>query len=302
MGTKLCSSRTRSTRAWVLRLMSPTSSRKSVPPLARSKVPRFSAGPLVLHEGVEGFAGDFDAGAAVLAAEGAEEFFDEDGDVLVAVAEGWDVKGDDVEAVEEVFAEVALGDFFFDIFVGGGDDADVDLEGLGGADGDEALLVEDAEDAGLGFEAHVTDFVEEERAAAGALEGAALFRGAAGDGGVAVAEELGFDEVLGDGGAVELDEDAVTAERLSVDGAGDELFAGAGFAEDEDAAVGGSHEGDLLADSLGGDAFAGDLLAGGKLAAEFEIVVVELAGVDGVFDDDEGALEQERFLEEVKCA
>ena len=89
--------------------------------------------------------------------------------------------------------------------------------------------------------------------------------GAAGAGAVAVAEELGLDEVFGDGGAVELDEDAVAAEGFGVDGAGDELFAGAGFAEDEDAAVGGGHELDLLAQGLDGDGFAGDGVARGEL-------------------------------------
>jgi len=99
----------------------------------------------------------------------------------------------------------------------------------------------------------------------GALEGAALFGwlvGAAGACAVAVAEELGFDEVFRDSGAVELDEDAVAAEGLGVHGAGDELFAGAGLAEDEDAAVGGGHQLDLLAQGLDGDGVAGDVVAG----------------------------------------
>ena len=192
------------------------------------------AGPVVGLELVDGGVGDFDAGAAVLLAELGEEFAREERDVLFAVAQGRDVEGDDVEAVEEVFAEVAAGDLLFEVFVGGGDDADVDVRGCGGADGVEALLVESAEDFGLGLEAHVADFVEEERAAVGAFEGAALFGGlvgAAGAGAVAIAEELGLDEVFGDGGAVELDEDAVAAEGFGVDGAGDELFAGAGFAD-----------------------------------------------------------------------
>src|SRR5258708_6086991 len=76
---------------------------------------------------------------------------------------------------------------------------------------------------------------------------------------------VGPDAVLGDGGAVELDEEAVAAEGLGVDGAGDELFTGAGFAEDEDAAVGGGHELDLLAESFDGDGLAGDGVACGEL-------------------------------------
>ena len=79
-----------------------------------------------------------------------------------------------------------------------------------------------------------------------------IFGRASRPGAVAVAEELGFDVVLGDGGAVELDEDAIFAEGLGVHGAADQLLAGAGFAVDEDAAVGGGHELDLLAQGLDG--------------------------------------------------
>ncbi len=80
-------------------------------------------------------------GAAVLLPELGEEFAGEEGDVLFALAQGRDVEGDDVEAVEEVLAEVAAGDLLFEVFVGSGDDADVDVCGGGGADGVEALLV-----------------------------------------------------------------------------------------------------------------------------------------------------------------
>ena len=64
---------------------------------------------------------------------------------------------------------------------------------------------------------------------------------------VAIAEEFRFDVGFGDGGAVEFDEDAFAAIPFCVDGAGDEFLAGAGLAIDEDAAIGGSHEANLLA-------------------------------------------------------
>ncbi len=118
-------------------------------------------------------------------------------------------------------------------------------------------------------------------------------------GSVAVAEEFGFDVVFGDGGAVEFDEDAILAQGFGVHGAADEFFAGAGFAVDEDAAVGGGHELDLLAEGLHGDGVAGDGGAEGELADELLVVLAELAGVDGVLEDDEGAVERERLFEEV---
>jgi hypothetical protein len=252
------------------------------------------AGPVILPELGESGVGNFDAGAAVLLAELEEELAGEDGDVFFAVAERRDEERDDVEAIEEVFAEVAAGDLFFKVLVGGGDDTGVYVDGRGGADGVEALFVEGAEDFGLRFEAHVADFVEEEGSAVGALEGAAFFCGlvgTAGSGAVAVAEELGFDEVFRDGGAVELDEDAVAAEGFGVHGAGDEFFAGAGLAEDEDPTVGGGHELDLLAEGFHGHGLAGDGAFDGELAGELLVVFAELVALDGVAEDEEGAVE-----------
>ena len=84
------------------------------------------AGPVVLLEGFERLFADLHARAAVLAAELGEEFADQERDVLLALAQRRHEERNDVEAVEEVFAEVALGDLLFEILVGGGDEADVD--------------------------------------------------------------------------------------------------------------------------------------------------------------------------------
>ena len=173
---------------------------------------------------------------------------------------------------------------------------------LRAADRREQLIVERAQHLGLGLEAHVADFIEEERAAVGALERAALLGRAAGLRAVAIAEQLGLDVVFGNGGAVELDEDAIAAQALGVDGAGDEFLAGARFAVDEHAAVGGRHEPDLLAQRFDRHAVAGEDRADAELALEFEILVAQAARFDGVLEDDEGAVERERLFEKVVCA
>ena len=91
-------------------------------------------------------------------------------DVFAACAQRRQVDRDDVEAVVEVFAEAALADGLAKVDVGGGDDADVDLDLVDSAEVHEALVLEDAQDLGLGVQAHVADFVEEERAAVGDFE------------------------------------------------------------------------------------------------------------------------------------
>src|SRR5579859_6654215 len=249
------------------------------------------AGPVILGEVGEGFFADLHAGAAILATELGEEFAGEERDVLLAFAEGRHEKRNDVEAIEEVFAEVALGDFLFEILVGAGDEAHVDAKGLGAADRGEELIVECAEDLGLSLEAHVADFVKIERASIGTFEGAALFGRAAGLRAVAIAEELGLNVIFRDGGAVELDEDAVAAQALGVNGAGDEFLAGAGFAVDEDAAVGWRHQLDLLAKCFERHTFAGEDGGDAELALELLVFRAETAGLDGILDDNEGAIE-----------
>jgi hypothetical protein len=215
---------------------------------------------------------------------------------------GGDEEGNDVEAVEEVFAEVAARDLLFQVLVGGGDDAHVNVYRLGSAYGEKALLVQCAQHAGLRLQAHVAHLVQEERATVGAFEGAAFLRWRArpsGDGPPAVAEEFRLDVVLGDGGTIQLDEDAVLAQALRVHGAADQLLACAAFAIDQHAAVGGGHQLDLLAQRLHGHAIAGDAGAEAELAHELPVVLAEPACADRVLQHNQRAVQRERLFQEV---
>ena len=90
---------------------------------------------------------------------------------------------------------------------------------------------------------HFADLVEQEGAAVRRLE----FTEAAGDGAAEgaplMAEQLAFQQVLGDGGAVQRDEGAGGAAGAAVDVAGQHLLAAAALAGDQDACLG---AGDLL--------------------------------------------------------
>ena len=117
--------------------------------------------------------------------------------------------------------------------------------------------------------AHRADFVEEERAAVGLLE-PPLARGhGAGEGAARVAEELGLEQGLGNGAAVERDE-AVLAPRAGlVDGARDHFLAGAGLAGDEHRRGAGRHGLDHLAEVAHQAAAADDA---GQAVALFELL------------------------------
>ena len=83
------------------------------------------------------------------------------------------------------------------------------------------------------------NFVEKERAAVGGFEIADLVADGAGEGAAAIAEEFGFDQGVGDGAAIDGDEGLVARDAVVVDRPGEQFFAGAGFADDDDVALDG---------------------------------------------------------------
>src|ERR1700678_4405874 len=134
------------------------------------------AGPLVVYQCAHGVGGELAGFEIVLFGEVFEEAVDEQRNVFAAAAQGGQVDGDDVEAVEEVVAKLAVADGLAQVDVGGGYDADIDLRLLRAAERGEAAVLQDAQDLGLRVHAHVADFVEEKRAAVGYFE-EALFCG-----------------------------------------------------------------------------------------------------------------------------
>lgn len=258
------------------------------------------AGPGMGAEGVEGALGD----AAGLTGAGvdfvAEEMGDEHGDVVLAFAEGWHGDGDDVEAVEKVFAEATVADELLEVFVGGGEDADVDVDGEVVADAADFLFLEDAQEATLELGGHGTDFVEEEGAAVSVVEEAVLVGDSAGEGALTMAEEFGFEEVFGEGGAIDGDEGGVVAAGIVVEGSGDEFLAGAAFAEDEDGGVGigdaFDHAEDVLHALAGADDL-GEAVFLAEFATEEGIFVDGLGVGEGALDGEAEFFEFERFFE-----
>ena len=87
--------------------------------------------------------------------------------VFFALAQRRHEKRNHVEPVEKILAKIAARDFLFQILVGRGDHADVDRDRSRRSHRSEALFVERAQHLGLRLQAHVADFVEEERSAIG---------------------------------------------------------------------------------------------------------------------------------------
>ena len=82
----------------------------------------------------------------------------------------------DIQTVVEILAETSRGNLLLQIAVAGRDHTDIHLDAALTAEAREALLLQGTKDLALGFERHISDFVEQQRTAMGALERADLAR------------------------------------------------------------------------------------------------------------------------------
>ena len=99
--------------------------------------------------------------------------------------------------------------------MGGADDARVDRDRLAPADPLDHPLLQEAQQLDLQRQRDVADLVEEQRAAMGQLDLALGRLDRAGEGALLVAEQLAFEQVLGDRRAVDRDEARRRARRLA---------------------------------------------------------------------------------------
>ncbi len=134
-------------------------------------------------------------------------------DVLAPLPQGG--QGDDVERqpVQQIVAKLPLVGQRRQILVGGAHQAHVDLEGLGTADALEFTVLDDPQQLLLHPGAGGGQLVEEQGAAVGPLEAALMALGGPGEGARLVAEQLGLQQALAQGGAVDGDKALIPAIR-----------------------------------------------------------------------------------------
>src|ERR1035438_9712010 len=109
------------------------------------------------------------------------------------------------EAVEEILAEAAFLDRGFEILVGGGDNANIDVDLAVAAETVEGLAIEHAQQLHLSLQLQFPDFVEEKSALVGQFEKAGFGSIGATEGALFIPEEFAFHQVLGKRGAVNVD-------------------------------------------------------------------------------------------------
>ena len=131
------------------------------------------ARPRVEQQVFERFVAERDAALVLLVAELLQVVLEQRRNLLAPLAQRRQVERQDLEAVEQVLAEAAVAaTSCVEVGVGGGDDADVDLDGAAARRAGGLLLLDEAQQLGLEVEADVADLVEEERAAVGGADDA----------------------------------------------------------------------------------------------------------------------------------
>ena len=132
--------------------------------------------------------------------------------------------------MEQVVAELAVGDRLAKVAVARGDDADIDVDFPVAAEPSDAFVLDRLEHLGLQAKRETGEFVEKQRAVLGRLEEAHARRLGVGERAALVPEQLRLGEALRQRGAVDLDERPGGARAVVMQPAGDAGLAGAGFA------------------------------------------------------------------------
>ena len=191
------------------------------------------ARPVVLLEDPHRRGIDCRNGLVVALVELGEERLDQQREVVLALAQRRQLDGEDVEAVVEILAQLAVLHGVRGIDVGRGNDADVDGLLLPSAKAAELPLLQHAQQLDLRGRRHLRNFVEKERPAVRELEASFASIGRAGERALLVAENLALEQRLGNRGAVDRHKRHLRARAELVDGLGHQLLAGARLAPDE---------------------------------------------------------------------
>src|ERR1700733_10134952 len=162
-----------------------------------------------------------------------QEVIDEEGKVVNALAQGWQLNRQDAQAIIEFLAELLTKRGRFEIAIASGKNAHVDVDFIGTADSTDLMILKDAQQFGLQADLHFPNFIQKKGAALSQLEAAGAPLISAREGASFVPEQFAFDQGLGDSSAVERNEGTFTAAGKIVNGASDDFLARARFTGDE---------------------------------------------------------------------
>ncbi len=149
--------------------------------------------------------------------------------------------GDQVDAIEQVFAKLVARDHLVQRPVRRGDHADIDVAADARSQHFEGAVLQDAQHLDLRGWIEVADLVEKDRPAGCRLEAALSIRARVGKGAAHVAEHLALEQRRGNAAQIDLHEWFRRATAVLMNGVGDQFLAGAALAGDEDRRIGWRH-------------------------------------------------------------
>ncbi len=138
-----------------------------------------------------------------------------------------------VDAIVKILPKMTLIDQDLDVAIGGGDHADIGLDGLVPAEPLEGLVLQHPQQFGLQTEGKLAELVQKQGAAVRLLEASHTGLVGAGEGTPLMTEQLAFKQGFRNVGAVHLDERLATARAVEVNVAGYKAFPRAGFSGDQ---------------------------------------------------------------------
>src|SRR4030042_1993377 len=165
------------------------------------------------------------------------EVMDQERDIFLVLPERGELYGYNVQAVVEVVSEVSLNHRLFQITVGSGDNAGIDLNRFCPPHPCELLFLKYPQEAQLQLGADISDLIKEYGAAVGLLKFPFFLCDGIGEGPLLMAEQLALQQGLSEGNARDGYERTAGPQALIVHGPCQQLLPGPAFAEDQDVGV-----------------------------------------------------------------
>src|SRR5215218_11072467 len=210
------------------------------------------ATPVITQEHLQRVPRQLLGSEAKLPAHAGEETIGQLRDIGQTVTKRRHAEDVNVEAVVKILTEGPGRHFGLEVPIGGGNYPGFYCDWASRAQPDHLAVLQRAEELCLSRKRKLPDLVEEQGAPAGSLEGSLSGDRGTGERAALVTEQLTLDQILGQGRAVDGQEGCLGIEAGAVEVAGNELLAGAAFAQDQHRTRDPAHPGDRFTQRTNG--------------------------------------------------
>src|ERR1039458_4713681 len=157
--------------------------------------------------------------------------------ILLAVAQGWNHNGHNVNAIVKILAKRSLLNLLLQVAVCRANESHVDADRFLPAHAPDLAFLDGAQQFALRAERHFANFIKEQRPTPGCLKHADTPLPRAREGALLVAEQFAFQQFAGNRRAMHGNKRALAPHAVVMQCAGDQLLARARFAEHQDRRV-----------------------------------------------------------------